>query len=401
MSYGTLYPYNKEMEPNVRKPMVLVTKKRDLPENCFVAFQRFKTKVDLPRPPTHFRYECRVINDNIHHYEIYRIVTDETNPPPSFCLLRLEEMRVKDLQKFASDSGLKGWTKLGKADLIRFLETHKYIFPDMFYEQRAFSKALKAWAELFASTSFAVHYAEIIKETLTRVSHSIGSTSFSIWAGFRPYTQLLDPMTHQKRDSYLRGIRDPFSETFEPVSDLNKIRQVRKRDKEFDQVVSEIETEMRYLDWGNRVFGWEEDITDLEELLALPPVVSTFANIYDEVEMIGYLYPISESDQSYCERVSQEKQDIMSEEKWMECRKVREELLGCLGDGLDKDADSEIIKRERKEGWKELMWERWGNGTTKGCMTRGYILMNMSMVFDIHHYSYLDTAEMEERELFD
>ncbi len=108
------------MEPNVRKLLVLVTNKSDLPENCFVFFRDYWTRLALPKPPTHFRYEHRVIKENTHHYEIYKLVVDETNPPPSAHFLRLAEMRVKDLQRIASQGGLRGWSKLRKADLVRF-----------------------------------------------------------------------------------------------------------------------------------------------------------------------------------------------------------------------------------------------------------------------------------------
>jgi hypothetical protein len=53
-------------------------------------------------------------------------------------------MGVKDLQKIAVEGRLKGWSKLRKTDVIKFLETHRYIFPDVFYEQRSFPDALKA-----------------------------------------------------------------------------------------------------------------------------------------------------------------------------------------------------------------------------------------------------------------
>jgi hypothetical protein len=158
-----------------------------------------------------------VINDNLHHYELYKLVVDETNPPPPVHLLRLAEIRVEDLQSIALESGLKGWSELGKANLVRFLETHRYIFPDVFYEQRSFPDMLKAWTELFAPTGVAKHYTEVIRETLVKASTLWRASQF--FGPTHNFRGLCFPRSDCKRDSYLRGVRDPFSKTFDSVSE--------------------------------------------------------------------------------------------------------------------------------------------------------------------------------------
>ena len=73
--------------------------------------------------------------------------------------------------------------------------------------------------------------------------------------------------------------------------------------------------------------------------------------------------------------------DIMLEQEWMRCRRQREESLDdSAEEGWDEYMESEIIRRERKEGLRELMWKEWSEGDrpmTKGYMTLRYVRMIM------------------------
>ncbi len=212
----------------------------------------------------------------------------------------------------------------------------------MFYEQRLFPSALSAWTELFAFVGFAEHYAEIVRETLLRVKHSVVSMSFPVWTGFQSYPQLSEIIPLRKKDLYLRGVGDPFSETFDPVSDLSQMRRVEERDEGFNRMVSEIETKMRVFDWGQRVCDGDRRLRQFECFLrGGSPVMRSFMTAYNEVSRLGLFYYYDE------ESEFEVQYDIMLEREWMRCRRQREESQDDSGEGWDKDMESEIFRRER------------------------------------------------------
>ena len=96
----------------------------------------------------------------------FSLVEDESDPPPPLSLLRLSEMSVDQLCKIASDNGLRGYDILYKKELVRFLESHRYVFPDDFYKQRSLPDQIKAWVGLFAKKNFANHYVNVITNSL-------------------------------------------------------------------------------------------------------------------------------------------------------------------------------------------------------------------------------------------
>jgi hypothetical protein len=183
------------------------------------------------------------------------------------------------------------------------------------------------------------------------------------------------PSLDHKRDSYLKGVGDPFSETFDPVSDLSQMRRVEERDEGFDRMVSKIEAKMRVFDWGQRVCNGDRGLIQFECFFRRgSPVMRSFITAYNEVRGLGrYCHYDEESEFGV-------QHDIMLEREWMRCSRQREESLDDSGEGWDEDTDSEIIRKERKEGWRKLMWEEWSKSDrpmTKGYMTLRYVRMIM------------------------
>ncbi len=95
----------------------------------------------------------------------YTIVEDENDPAPPLSLLRLSEMSVDQLGRIASDNGLGGYDSLNKDELVRFMEAHRYVFSDDFYDQ------IKAWVGLFAEGNFVDHYSDVIINSLKNTNY--------------------------------------------------------------------------------------------------------------------------------------------------------------------------------------------------------------------------------------
>ena len=140
---------------------IMIDPKGEIPKNIFVT-DRFDSNINLPSLPIHFRYEI----DDRDLICYYTIVEDENDPPPPTSLLRLSEMSSEWLRKVASGNGLRGWNFLNKNELVKFLEAHRYVFPDDFYKQRSLPDQIKAWVGLFAVGNFAEHYAEVMTNSL-------------------------------------------------------------------------------------------------------------------------------------------------------------------------------------------------------------------------------------------
>ena len=107
----------------------------------------------------------------------YTIVEDKNDPPPPLSLLRLSEMSVEQLCKIALDNGLRGYEPLNKAELVRFMEAHRYVFSDDFYDQRSLPDQIKAWVGLFAEGNFADHYSDVMTNSLKNTSYLRGFVS--------------------------------------------------------------------------------------------------------------------------------------------------------------------------------------------------------------------------------
>ncbi len=146
---------------------IMIDPKGEISRNIFVT-DRFSVKdARPPPPPNHFRYEI----DDRDLVCYYTIVEDENDPPPPTSLLRLSEMSSEWLRKAASGNGLRGWEFLGKNELVRFLEAHRYVFSDDFYKHRSLPNQLRTWVSLFAVDNFAEHYAEVMTNSLIRTNY--------------------------------------------------------------------------------------------------------------------------------------------------------------------------------------------------------------------------------------
>ena len=141
---------------------IMIDPKGKIPRNIFIT-DRFSVRdARPPPPPIHFRYET----DDRDLICYYTIVEDENDPPPPTSLLRLSEMSSEWLRKAASGNGLRGWEFLGKNELVKFLEAHRYVFSDDFYKHRSLPDQLRTWVGLFAVDNFAEHYAEVMTNSL-------------------------------------------------------------------------------------------------------------------------------------------------------------------------------------------------------------------------------------------
>ncbi len=146
---------------------IMIDPKGEIPKNIFVT-DRFSVRdVCPPSPPKHFKYEI----DDRDLICYYTIVEDESDPPPPVSLLRLSEMSSEWLREVASGNGLRGWKFLDEDELVKFLEAHRYVFPDDFYKQRSLPDQLRAWVDLFAFGNFAKHYAEVMINSLTKTNY--------------------------------------------------------------------------------------------------------------------------------------------------------------------------------------------------------------------------------------
>ncbi len=152
---------------------IMIDPKGEIPKNIIVT-DRFSVRdVCPPSPPKHFKYEI----DDRDLICYYTIVEDENEPSPPTSLLRLSEMSSEWLREVASGNGLRGWKFLDKADLVRFLEAHRYVFPDDFYKQRSLPDQLRAWVDLFAIGNFVEHYTEVMINSLTKTNYFSKSVS--------------------------------------------------------------------------------------------------------------------------------------------------------------------------------------------------------------------------------
>ena len=142
---------------------IMVTYENYGPRNHFAIDRTIYGDIPLPPPPKHFRY--------VKKYRLglcfYKLIIDRDDPPPPASLLRLSKM----LKAIASKNDLGGWAGLSKIDLVKFLERHRYIFSYDFYKQRSLPNQLKAWVGLFADGNFAEHYAEVMRNTLTKMDY--------------------------------------------------------------------------------------------------------------------------------------------------------------------------------------------------------------------------------------
>ena len=146
---------------------IMIDSKGEIPKNIFVTDRFSVSDACPPPPPKHFKYEI----DDRDLVCYYTIVEDESDPPPPTSLLRLSEMSSEWLRKAASGNRLRGWEFLDKAELVRFLEAHRYVFPDDFYKQRSLPNQIRAWVDLFAISNFAEHYAEVMINSLTNTNY--------------------------------------------------------------------------------------------------------------------------------------------------------------------------------------------------------------------------------------
>ena len=146
---------------------IMIDPKGEIPKNIFVT-DRFSVRdARPPPPPKHFKYEI----DDRDLICYHTIVEDESDPPPPVSLLRLSEMSSEWLREVASGNGLRGWEFLDKDELVKFLEAHRYVFPDDFYKQRSLPDQLRAWVGLFAIGNFAEHYAEVMINSLIKTNY--------------------------------------------------------------------------------------------------------------------------------------------------------------------------------------------------------------------------------------
>ena len=146
---------------------IMVDPKGEIPKNMFVTDRFSVSDACPPLPPKHFKYEI----DDRDLVCYYAIVEDESDPPPSVSLLRLSEMSSEWLREVASGNGLRGWKTFDKDELVKFLEAHRYVFPDDFYKRRSLPDQLRAWVGLFAVGNFAEHYAEVMINSLTKTNY--------------------------------------------------------------------------------------------------------------------------------------------------------------------------------------------------------------------------------------
>ncbi len=146
---------------------IMITNDDDGIRNHFVIDRTIFVNTLLPPPPKHFVY------GKIDRKKLcfYRLLVDKNDPPSPASLLRLSKMSVNKLKAIASKNDLGGWAGLGKADLVKFLKRHRYIFPDDFYKQKSLSNQLKAWVTLFADGNFAERYTEVMLNTLTKTGY--------------------------------------------------------------------------------------------------------------------------------------------------------------------------------------------------------------------------------------
>jgi hypothetical protein len=180
------------------------------------------------------------------------------------------------------------------------------------------------------------------------------------------------------------------------------------RDEGFDRIISETEAETRFFDWGDRVYWGDNEFDIIVELLSPTPL--SLIMCMDIVELGRRDY-----DDRFGRRLRQVRNSRLSEieleREWMRHKRLREKVIFYEGDGWNKDVESEIIKRERKEGWRELMWEEWSEGdrpVTKEYMIWKYIRIDVNEYNDIHYTSNEDNImnilfnpDMEVEVLFD
>ncbi len=146
---------------------IMVTYENYGPRNHFVIDRTIFVNTLLPPPPKYFKY----VEEGRLGLCFYELIVDQNDPPPPASLLRLSKMSIKKLKAIALKNDLGGWASLGKTDLVRFLERHRYIFPDDFYKQRSLPNQLKAWVGLFADGNFAEHYTEVMLSTLSKTGY--------------------------------------------------------------------------------------------------------------------------------------------------------------------------------------------------------------------------------------
>ena len=93
---------------------------------------------------------------------------------------------------------------------------HRYVFLDAFYEGRLFTDALETWVRMVAPQSSVNHHVGVILMTLTKLRHPVvASLPDQLWS----MNRVLNPLVvsvYEARDSYLRGVGDPFADAEEP-----------------------------------------------------------------------------------------------------------------------------------------------------------------------------------------